>query len=88
MSSKSPKKALKKPSTAGAQTTTYAVRTSFADQFFEQRQNADLQIDLQNTRLAEEHLQTLLVNMNQKLLIQNDLKMDVQEYQKMKLESE
>ena len=73
MKSGSPSKVVKKTTTKSE-----TVKTSrFTDQFFEARENADLQIDLKEKVLQIEHLSTTLINLNQKLVIQNDLKTDV-----------
>jgi hypothetical protein len=68
--SSSPKKSIKRVTTTE---TVRVQRSSYADQFFEARSNADLQIELQNKALEIQSIETSLISLNLKLEVKNDL---------------
>ena len=80
----SPKKSPKK----AAHGQSVVFRSSYADQFFEQRENASLQIDLKKAHLEIEDVSNTLVALNLKFVVQSDLQMDVQQHKKMLAEGE
>lgn len=45
----------------------------------DQRENADLQMDLKKSHVEEEHLKNLLIGLNEKLAVYVDLKNDLEQ---------
>ena len=60
-------------------TTTREVKINrFSTHMMEQRENADLHMDLKRSRAEEEHLKNLLIGLNEKLAVYVDLKRDLE----------
>ena len=57
--------------------TTDVVTTKFSQHMMEQRENADLHMDLKRSQAEEEHLKNLLIGLNEKLAVFNDLQNDL-----------
>jgi hypothetical protein len=60
----------------------------FSSHMMEQRDNADLHMDLKRSRAEEEHLKNLLIGLNEKLAVYVDLKRDLEQNKNMLGQSE
>ena len=70
-------------------TTTREVKINrFSTHMMEQRENADLHMDLKRSRAEEEHLKNLLIGLNEKLAVYVDLKRDLEQNKNMLGQSE
>ena len=70
-------------------TTTREVKvTRFSNYMMEQRDNADLHMDLKKSKAEEEHLKNLLIGLNEKLAVYVDLKKDLEQNKGMLQDSE
>ena len=62
--------------------------TRFSQHMMEQRDNADLHMDLKRSQAEEEHLKNLLIGLNEKLAVFNDLQNDLHQNKSMLSQSE
>ena len=69
-------------------TTTMISRSSFANKFLDQREHAKLAIDLQSSAAEIQNLSATLIQLNSRLVVQNDLNQDVAEHKKLLAENE
>ena len=56
--------------------------------FFEQRENADLQIALKNALLEKEHVETCMIALSQQIWSQDDIQRDLEAYNNMLKQNE
>jgi hypothetical protein len=78
----------KKTTTQTTIKTTMISREWFADKFMDKREHAAINIDFQTARAEIEHLSNTLVQLNARLVVQNDLQADVSEHRKMLADNE
>lgn len=62
--------------------------TRFSSYMMEQRENAELHMDLKKTQAENEDLKNVLIGLDLKLHVHNDIKLDLEQHKKMLDQSE
>lgn len=64
-------------------TRTVVTYTRFSEHMMQQRENADIHMDLKKCQLENEGLKNVLIGLNTKLHVHNDLKTDLEQNKNM-----